>query len=165
MVDLKTASGAEQQACTLAFDIIERIFFGYRDFVRVADEALAETGYGRAHHRVLHFVDRNPGLTVGELLHILKVTKQGLARTLSRLVSDGLIEAAPGAEDRREKRLSTTRAGHDLAQRLATLQTARVEAAIEAAGPEARAVVATFLAALVDDAERKEVISRIEGGR
>lgn len=162
MVDVKESEAGEDP---LAFDLIERMFFGYRDFVGVADDALAETGYGRAHHRVLHFVDRNPGLTVGELLAILKVTKQGLARVLRTLVEDGLIEATPGPLDRREKRLATTAAGHDLARHLARLQTVRIEAALEGLPADARETVARFLAGLVDAAEREEVIARIEGGR
>lgn len=165
MVDLKKLESSGKQPCEPAFDIIERIFFGYRDFVGVADEALSQTGYGRAHHRVLHFVDRHPGLTVGELLQILKVTKQGLARVLTRLVNDGLIKTSPGPEDRREKRLTTTADGHRLARHLATLQTARVEAAVAAAGPDARPVIAAFLAALVDPEEKAAVLSRIEEGQ
>jgi DNA-binding MarR family transcriptional regulator len=162
MVDVKESEAGEE---TLAFDLIERVFFGYRDFVGVADAALAETGYGRAHHRVLHFVERNPGLTVGELLAILKVTKQGVARVLRTLVEDGLIEATPGPLDRREKRLATTEAGRNLARHLARLQTARIEAALEGLPPDAREIVARFLAGLVDEEEREEVIARIEGGR
>lgn len=149
----------------LAYDIIERLFFGYRDFVGLADEALAETPYGRAHHRVLHFVDRNPELTVGELLAILKVTKQGLSRTLRTLVDDGMIAAEPGPFDRREKRLSTTDQGHALAQHLARLQTVRIEAALAALPPGGRETVARFLAHLVDENERAAVLSRIDGSR
>jgi DNA-binding MarR family transcriptional regulator len=149
----------------LAFDVIERMFFGYRDFVGIADAALAEMGYGRAHHRVLHFVDRHPGLTVGELLAILKVTKQGVAKTLKALTDDGLIRVTPGETDRREKRLETTPAGHRLARELARLQTERIEAALDAAGPGARASVSRFLAALVDEADRPAVLRRLERGR
>lgn len=149
----------------LAFDLIERLFFGYRDFVGVADARLDEMGYGRAHHRVLHFVDRHPGLTVGELLTILKVTKQGVARVLKTLVDDGLIEVRAGEQDRREKRLQTTNAGHALARALAHLQTLRIESALEPLGWEARRTVAAFLAGLVDEDDRVAVLERIAGGR
>jgi len=166
MVDVRDPpERAAERAEGLAFDLIERMFFGYRDFVGVADDALERTGYGRAHHRVLHFVDRHPGLTVGELLKILKVSKQGLGKVLKTLVDDGLITASPGSEDRREKRLATTAEGHDLARHLARLQTARIEAALAAAGPHGRDTVAAFLAALVDEHERDFVLSCIEGGR
>lgn len=166
MVDVKKLhTPAPTDELDLAFDLIERMFFGYRDFVGVADEALSETGYGRAHHRVLHFVDRNPGLTVGELLAILKVTKQGLARVLKTLVDDGLIQGEPGPTDRREKRLSTTARGHRMSRELARLQSARIEQALAVAGPDSRATVAAFLAGLVDDCERDAVLSRIDAGR
>lgn len=162
MVDVKVSPAEPDR---LAFDLIERMFFGYRDFVGVADAALAALGYGRAHHRVLHFVDRHPGLTVGELLGILKVTKQGVAKTLKTLTDDGLIRVRPGETDRREKRLETTARGHALARELARLQTDRIEAALAAAGPAARAPVGRFLAALVDEADRPSVTRRLETGR
>ncbi|MCF3931877.1 MarR family transcriptional regulator [Acuticoccus sp. M5D2P5] len=162
MVDVKNSSAPDEE---LAFDLIERIFFGYRDFVGIADEALVKTGYGRAHHRVLHFVDRNPGLTVGELLAILKVTKQGVARVLRTLVDDGLIEVRPGEHDRREKRLSVTTTGHELAVELARLQTKRIETALAPLPEGSRAIVAAFLAGLVDDKERNAVLTRIQAGR
>lgn len=150
---------------TPAFDLIERMFFGYRDFVGVADKRLVAHGYGRAHHRVLHFVDRHPGLTVGELLTILNVTKQGVARVLRQLVDDKLIEVRPGATDRREKRLATTDRGGVLARELAQLQTARIEVALADLPADAREVVAEFLAGLVDAAERPDVLKRIADGR
>ncbi|MEM7693740.1 MAG: MarR family transcriptional regulator [Pseudomonadota bacterium] len=145
----------------LAYDLIGAMFFGYRDFVGVADAALATTGYGRAHHRVLYFVDRRPGLTVGELLKILKISKQGVARVLKTLVDDGLITMTPGARDRREKNLATTPAGHALVVRLATLQSARIEAAVAAANPADRAAIKRFLTALVDPSETADVAAII----
>ncbi|RAH99512.1 MarR family transcriptional regulator [Acuticoccus sediminis] len=162
MVDLKKSQSPDGE---LALALIEGMFFGYRDFVGIADERLAELGYGRAHHRVLHFVDRHPGLTVGELLGILKVTKQGVSRILKTLVDDGLIEVRAGEFDRREKRLQTTEAGHRLAREVVRIQSERIEAAIKAAGPGARETVFAFLTALVDDDDRNAVLRRIEGGR
>ncbi|WP_420394563.1 MarR family winged helix-turn-helix transcriptional regulator [Acuticoccus sp.] len=166
MIDLILAEDGD---AGVAYELIELMFFGYRDFVGIADEQLASRGYGRAHHRVLHFVDRHPGLTVGELLAILKVTKQGVARTLRTLVDDGLIEVRAGATDRREKRLATTPAGHDLAREIARLQSRHIEGAVRAAGRTggagAQATVATFLAALVREDERDTVRHRIAAGR
>ncbi|WMS43677.1 MarR family transcriptional regulator [Acuticoccus sp. MNP-M23] len=164
MVDLKKCSAHQPDSEPLALDLIERMFFGYRDFVGVADELLATIGYGRAHHRVLHFVDRNPGLTVGDLLGILKVTKQGVARVLKTLVDDGFITVRQGVADRREKCLATTAKGHDLARTITAIQTEKIHAALEAAGPANRDAIAMFLAALVDEDERADVLSRIAGG-
>ena len=73
------------------WDLIELLFFAYRDFVGDPDEVLIKLGFGRAHHRVLHFVNRNPGMKVAELLDILKITKQSLGRVLKQLIDDGGI--------------------------------------------------------------------------
>ena len=86
-------------------DLIELLFFAYRDFISDPDAILAKSDFGRAHHRVLHFVDRNPGLTVADLLDILKITKQSLARVLKELVDSGFIEQRTGLEDRRQRLL------------------------------------------------------------
>src|SRR5215468_3967607 len=82
----------ERQRDAPAFDLIELLFFAYRDFVGDADEILARFGFGRAHHRVLHFVNRNPGMKVAELLDILKITKQSLGRVLKQLLDEGYVE-------------------------------------------------------------------------
>ena len=92
------------------WDLIELLFFAYRDFVGDADEVLAKLGFGRAHHRVLHFVNRNPGMKVAELLDILKITKQSLGRVLKQLIDDGFIEQRKGA-DRRQRLLFVTAEG------------------------------------------------------
>ncbi len=101
------------------YDLIELLFFAYRDFVADPDRILAEYGFGRAHHRVLHFVDRHPGLTIAELLDILRITKQSLNRVLKELIEQGYIAQRTGTSDRRHRLLTCTPAGRQLAQRLA----------------------------------------------
>ena len=88
---------------------VELLFFAYRDFTGDPDAVLAQYGFGRAHHRVLHFVHRNPGLRVANLLEILKITKQSLARVLKQLIGEGFIVQKAGAEDRRERDRKSTR--------------------------------------------------------
>src|SRR5271154_7491361 len=85
------------------FDLIELLFFAYRDFVGDPDEVLAKLGFGRAHHRVLHFVNRNPGMKVADLLVILKITKQSLGRVLKPLIDEGSVMQRAGANDRRQR--------------------------------------------------------------
>ena len=126
-------SRAEKVAAAPAPDprlitVVELLFFAYRDFTREADAVLAEFGLGRAHHRVLHFVDRHPGLRVADLLEILKITKQSLARVLKQLVDEGWIAQQAGVEDRRERLLRVTEKGAGLARRLDQLQAKRVAA-------------------------------------
>ena len=118
---------------------------------RQADAAvLAQYGFGRAHHRVLHFVHRNPGLRVANLLEILKITKQSLARVLKQLIGEGFITQRAGAEDRRERLLYATAKGARLAEKLTTLQTKRVETALEKAGAGADAATRRRLQGEVD---------------
>ena len=87
------------------FDLIELLFFAYRDFVSDPDEVLAKLRFGRAHHRVLHFVNRNPGMKVAELLDVLKITKQSLGRVLKQLIDEGYVLQKEGANDRRQRLL------------------------------------------------------------
>lgn len=136
---------------------VELFFFAYRDFTGDPDAVLSQYGFGRAHHRVLHFVHRNPGLRVANLLEILKITKQSLARVLKQLIGEGFITQKAGAEDRRERLLYATLKGTRLAERLTALQVARIEAALAAAGPGADAATKKFLLAMISDEDRAQV--------
>ena len=136
---------------------VELLFFAYRDFTGDPDAVLAQYGFGRAHHRVLHFVHRNPGLRVANLLEILKITKQSLARVLKQLIGEGCIVQKAGAEDRRARLLYATLKGTRLAERLTVLQVKRVEAALAAAGPEAEAATRRFLLAMISEEDRPQV--------
>ena len=121
------------------------------------DAVLAQYGFGRAHHRVLHFVHRNPGLRVANLLEILKITKQSLARVLKQLIGEGFVTQRAGAEDRRERLLYVTVKGARLAEKLTTLQTKRVEQALAKAGTGADAATRRFLLAMIAEADRPQV--------
>src|ERR1700753_3489882 len=107
------------------FELIELLFFVYRDFVGDVDLLLESMRFGRAHHRVLHFVNRQPGLTIAELLDILKITKQSLNRVLKELRDEGYVEVRAGAIDRRQRQLFPTKTGVNLALNIAKLQTQR----------------------------------------
>lgn len=141
--------------------LVELLFFAYRDFTGDPDVILAQYGFGRAHHRVLHFVNRNPGLRVANLLEILKITKQSLARVLKQLIEEGFIVQKAGAEDRRERLLYLTPKGTRLAERLTKLQLKRVEDALAAAGSEAEAATRAFLLAMISDEDRSQVESLV----
>jgi DNA-binding MarR family transcriptional regulator len=110
------------------------LFFAYRDFTNAADVILDELGMGRAHHRALHFIGRNPGLPVSELLAILRITKQSLARVLTELVDQGYVAQAQGRADRRQRLLTLTAAGQALERRLFERQRERLVAAYREAG-------------------------------
>lgn len=131
------------------FELIELLYFAYRDFVGEADQTLARFNFGRAHHRVLYFVDRRPGMTVAELLETLRITKQSLARVLKQLVDDGYIEQAPGRQDRRQRLLHTSEKGRELVYRLGIDQSHRISEALSGLRHEARADVVHFLSHMV----------------
>jgi DNA-binding MarR family transcriptional regulator len=133
---------------------VELLFFAYRDFTREADAALAKFGLGRAHHRVLHFVNRHPGLRVADLLEILKITKQSLARVLKQLVDEGWITQKAGERDRRQRLLYATARGAELAGILDTLQAKRVAQALAIAGAMSETAVRDFLFAMITKEER-----------
>jgi DNA-binding MarR family transcriptional regulator len=137
----------------------ELLFFAYRDFTRDADAILKDFGFGRAHHRVLHFVNRHPGMRVADLLDVLKITKQSLGRVLKQLIDKGYILQQAGSADRRERLLYATEAGRALAKRLAAPQLVRLEQALAAAGPGADALVQRFLQAMINAEELPKVSS------
>lgn len=138
------------------FELIELLFFAYRDFVSDPDEILGRFNFGRAHHRVVHFVDRNPGMTVAELLDILRITKQSLGRVLRELIDEGYISQTPGEADRRQRLLHTTDKGHALAASLAEPQTRRLRAALEQLGPQGGEEARRFLTLVIDERNRAE---------
>ena len=116
---------------------IELLFFAYRDFTAEPDAILARYGFGRAHHRVIHFVGRHPQMTVSELLAILRITKQSLNRVLGQLVRQEFILQQSGSHDRRQRLLELTLKGRDLERQLSEPQRARIANAYRQAGPQA----------------------------
>jgi DNA-binding MarR family transcriptional regulator len=116
---------------------IELLFFAYRDFTAEPDAILARYGFGRAHHRVIHFVGRHPHMTVGELLTILRITKQSLSRVLGQLVRQNFILQQPGPHDRRQRLLELTPKGRDLERQLSEPQRSRIANAYRQAGSRA----------------------------
>jgi DNA-binding MarR family transcriptional regulator len=144
------------------WDIIELLFFAYRDFVSDPDDVLAKFGFGRAHHRVLHFVNRNPGMKVADLLDVLKITKQSLGRVLKQLVDQGYVLQKEGENDRRQRLLFVTPKGEQLAMRLAGLQTERIARALGEIGPNAHEAARRFLVAMID-ADGREGVQKLIG--
>ncbi|HRO14731.1 MAG TPA: MarR family transcriptional regulator [Paracoccus sp. (in: a-proteobacteria)] len=129
---------------------IEAMYFAYRAFTADPDLILEDIGYGRAHHRTLHFINRDPGLTVTALLDVLGVTKQSLNRVLRTLLEDGMVDSRVGRRDRRERQLFLTDKGTLLERRLSEAQRARMRAAYRAAGPQAVAGFRQVLESMMD---------------
>jgi DNA-binding MarR family transcriptional regulator len=151
--DVEAHLGADEAV----IEMMELFFFAYRDFVKDADLLLENYNFGRAHHRVLHFVNRRPGLAIAALLDILKITKQSLNRVLKPLLEGGFIEARPGAMDRRQRLLFATQRGGALADELARLQSARFVRVLDGLSPDARQAATDFLLAMIDEEDRNGV--------
>lgn len=152
MADIATTCTTidDEMAPEPLFELIELMFFAYRDFVRDADMVLAGDGFGRAHHRVLYFATRRPGLTIAELLDILKITKQSLNRVLKDLVDRGYVTSRLGEADKRQRILAATARGAALIEEIAQLQSSRFRRAFAKLGGDAEASATAFLAAMGD---------------
>ncbi|MGE0503155.1 MAG: MarR family winged helix-turn-helix transcriptional regulator [Rhizobiaceae bacterium] len=142
------------------FAIIELLFFAYRDFTSDPDQILDAYGFGRAHHRVLHFINRRPGLTVAELLDVLRITKQSLARVLKQLIDTGHVVQVQGPRDRRQRELYPTAKGQALALDLARPQSRRIAAALASLDLPDRGVVERFLKGMVNPELRAQIDKR-----
>jgi DNA-binding MarR family transcriptional regulator len=154
---------ADEQPAGLHWGIIELLFFAYRDFVGDADHVLEAFGFGRAHHRVIHFVHRYPGLKVADLLDVLRITKQSLGRVLKQLLDEGYIVQKAGENDRRQRLLFATAKGEALVAKLARLQTDRINRALGDIAPAGREAVHQFLRAMIDRDDPDKVLQTIFG--
>ncbi len=154
MVDIKTGPNPLFLREEELRQAMEMLFFAYRDFTAEPDRILAQYQFGRAHHRVIYFVGRHPGITVSELLGILGITKQSLSRVLGQLVAEGFIEQHPGEHDRRQRLLNLTEKGGDLEHRLSENQRARIARAFRAAGADSVEGFRTVLFNIIDEDHR-----------
>ena len=139
---------------SMPLDVMGLFFFAYRDFVGDADALLERQGFGRAHHRVLYFVNLKPGMPVADILDILKITKQSLARVLRQLIDNGYIEQKTGAADRRQRLLHATEKGRRFFEVLSSTQTERILAAIAALPPDGKRTVLKFFVGMVEPGDR-----------
>jgi DNA-binding MarR family transcriptional regulator len=152
-------SGAAAQS-DLPLDIMGLFFFAYRDFTGDADALLERQGFGRAHHRVLYFVNLRPGMPVADLLDILKITKQSLARVLRQLIDNGYIEQKTGQQDRRQRLLFATDKGRSLFATLSATQASRIAESLAALPPDGAHSVRQFLVGMVESSDR-DVLDRL----
>ena len=148
--DINFAEGGE----ALPLDVMGLFFFAYRDFTGDADALLERQGFGRAHHRVLFFLNLRPGMPVADLLDILKITKQSLARVLRQLIDNGYVEQKTGHSDRRQRLLFATDKGRQFFGTLSASQASRIDAAIAALPPDSGRIVRRFLVGMVDPDDR-----------
>lgn len=138
-------------------NIIELLFFSYRDFTADPDMILEKIGFGRAHHRVLYFINRKPGMTVAELLDVLRITKQSLARVLKQLIDTGHVIQETAAHDRRHRRIYPTQSGRQLTLALCLPQSHRIARALENCSAQDRDAIENFLYMMVNPEQRMQI--------
>jgi DNA-binding MarR family transcriptional regulator len=141
----------------LPLDVMGLFYFAYRDFVGDADSLLAHQGFGRAHHRVLYFVNLRPGMPVADLLDVLRITKQSLARVLRQLIGEGYVVQKTGAEDRRQRLLYPTEKGSAFFRTLSATQADRINAALADLPPDGRRTIEAFFVAMVEPGDHKRL--------
>ena len=133
---------------------IELLFFAYRDFTSEPDAILSEYGFGRAHHRVIYFVGRTPGITVSDLLGTLRITKQSLSRVLGQLIREGFVVQSTGQKDRRQRLLTLTAKGIELEQRLTKRQRERIARAYRDSGASAVEGFRKVMLGIINESDR-----------
>ncbi|MEE2655197.1 MAG: MarR family transcriptional regulator [Pseudomonadota bacterium] len=139
---------------------MELVFYAYRDFTAEPDAILADYGFGRAHHRVIYFVGRNPNITVSALLEILQITKQSLSRVLSQLVREEFVIQRPGTRDRRQRLLELTDKGEALEKQLSQNQRERIARAYRDAGAEAVEGYRKVILGMINEKDRAKFLKR-----
>lgn len=135
---------------------MELLFYAYRDFTAEPDAMLSRLGFGRAHHRVIYFVGRNPQITVTDLLAILRITKQSLSRVLGELLRQGYVMQRPGVRDRRQRLLELTEKGVELERLLSENQRQRIARAYRKAGAEAVEGFRKVMLGIIDQDEHPD---------
>ena len=153
--DINATPPPDPRLADMPLDVMGLFFFAYRDFVSAADELLVGHKFGRAHHRVLYFVNIRPAMPVADLLEILKITKQSLARVLRQLIDEGYIEQHIGSTDRRQRLLYATPKGQDFFALLSKSQTQRINTALQELPHESRQTVRKFLLAMIEKTDHQ----------
>jgi len=155
MADIKSGTNLLFLREDQLYEGMELLFFAYRDFTAECDTILNNYGFGRAHHRVIYFIARNPNISVAELLSILKITKQSLSRVLGQLIEDGYIKNQKCNTDKRRRLLRLTQKGDDLDNRLAGVHRKLLSEAYRKAGPDAVDGYRKVLLGIIDEVDRE----------
>ncbi len=163
--DMNYISNPLTEADARDLGIIELLFFSSRDFTADPDLILEKIGFGRAHHRVLYFINRKPGMTVAELLEVLRITKQSLSRVLKQLIDTGHVVQATGLNDRRHRKLYPTESGRRLTLSLALPQSHRIARALQGSTPDERRAIERFLYHMVNPERRVQIDAFSSRGR
>ena len=133
-------------------DFIQLLFYAYRETFSDPKKLLSENSFGPAHLRALNLIERNPGTSLGELMFLLKVTKQSLNRVLRDLIESKMIKQIKDDEDSRKKNLFLDIKGQIFFNKIYETQKKRIFNALKNSEPDS---VIKF----------KEVLNKIINGK
>jgi len=133
-------------------DFIQLLFYAYRETFSDPKTLLHENSFGPAHLRALNLIERNPGTNLGELMFLLKITKQSLNRVLRDLIESKMIKQVKDEEDTRKKNLFLDREGQIFFNKIYETQKKRIFDALKNSEPDS---VIKF----------KEVLNKIINGK
>jgi len=109
--------------------------FAFRGLVVKADAYLAEQGLSRVHHRLLYAVARADGISIGQLIELLGVSKQALHRPLKFLQDEGYLVAERDPQQHRSKQLRLTVRGARIEKQASAHEREAMQAALRAVSP------------------------------
>ena len=92
-------------------DFIQLLFYAYRETFSDPKEILSKKFFGPAHLRSLNLIERHPGISLGELMFKLKITKQSLNRVLRDLIKSKMIKQVRDQNDTRRRNLFLNKEG------------------------------------------------------
>ena len=107
-------------------DCIQLLLYAYRETFSDPNEILKKNSLGPAHHRTLHLIERNQGISVNELLIKLKVTKQSLNRVLRELKNMKIVKQIKDERDSRRKLLYLDQEGKKFYEEIFESQKKRI---------------------------------------
>ena len=107
-------------------EFIEKLFVSYRESFNDAKKTLDKHSLGIAHHKVIHIISINEGITISKLLKKLKITKQSLNRVIKELVKLEIILFKKGEKDTRLKHVYLTKKGMKIFEEIFSAQKKRI---------------------------------------
>ena len=107
-------------------EFIEKLFISYRESFSDAKKTLNKHSLGIAHHKVIHMISINDGITISSLLKKLKITKQSLNRILKDLIKSNIIFFKKDEIDTRIKHIFLNKKGNSIFQEIFSSQKKRI---------------------------------------
>ena len=131
-------------------DFIQLLFYAYRETFSDPKEILSKKSFGPAHLRALNLIERNPGISLGEIMFKLKITKQSLNRVLRELLHAKMIKQIKDDTDTRKKNLFLDKEGKIFFEKVYETQKKRIFNALKNSEPDSVIKFKSVLRKIID---------------